>query len=414
MQVRRWIPVQRGETVRENLVEVSPGVKVWTAISGEENQVAVMLCGGGPGCADYLEPLAEMLDDSTKVIRFEQRGCGRSTEDYRCDVDTTVADVDAIRRYYNISSWIIAGHSWGANLALAYASKHPERSLALMYISGNGAQNDRLWSEEYHKNQAEFGERLAEFPYASNMEVNRLGNLSWRKFIQSPSLWADLSRLHLPALFLYGSKDIRPSWPAEQLARLLPNATWTSVEGAPHYMWLTHADETRDALREFIAGVLGQQPLVGDGPNAPVDSSTAHQTTPDTSERTGLLHHVEINVSDLERSSAFWGWLLGYLGYEPYQSWVQGRSWRRDEMYLVLVQTEQGFVEAGYHRKRTGLNHVAFHARSRHQVDELTTLLRDKGVLILYEDRHPHAGGPDHYAVFFEDPNRIKVEVVAP
>lgn len=30
-----------------------------------------------------------------------------------------------------------------------------------------------------------------------------------------------------------------------------------------------------------------------------------------------------------------------------------------------------------------------------------------------YEDRHPYAGGPDYYAVFFEDPDRMKVEIVA-
>lgn len=128
----------------------------------------------------------------------------------------------------------------------------------------------------------------------------------------------------------------------------------------------------------------------------------------------GAIHHVEINVLNLGRSSDFWGWLLGYLGYEPYQAWVEGRSWRKGETYLVLVQTEQTFLGAGYHRKRAGLNHLALHARSRQQVDELTSLLRDKGGPILYEDRHPHAGGPEHYAVFFEDPDRIKVEVVAP
>ena len=33
---------------------------------------------------------------------------------------------------------------------------------------------------------------------------------------------------------------------------------------------------------------------------------------------------------------------------------------------------------------------------------------------ILYEDKHPYAGGEDYYAVFFEDPDRIKVELVAP
>ncbi len=27
---------------------------------------------------------------------------------------------------------------------------------------------------------------------------------------------------------------------------------------------------------------------------------------------------------------------------------------------------------------------------------------------------HPYAGGDDHYAVYFEDPERIKVELVAP
>lgn len=246
-----------GENVPEHLVEVSPGVQLWTTISGEQNRTAVMLCGGGPGCADYLEPIAAMMDDAVKVIRFEPRGCGRSTEDYHCDVDKTVADLETIRRYFNLSAWIIAGHSWGANLALAYALKHPERTRGLVYISGNGAQNDRLWSEAYHRSQEQFGEQLPEFPYPSNMEVNRLGNLSWRRFIQTPCLWADLARLSMPALFLYGSEDIRPSWPAEQLANLLPRASWVCVEGAPHYLWLTHHEETRQALCQFVAEQLG-------------------------------------------------------------------------------------------------------------------------------------------------------------
>ncbi|GAA0595336.1 hypothetical protein GCM10009001_09310 [Virgibacillus siamensis] len=32
----------------------------------------------------------------------------------------------------------------------------------------------------------------------------------------------------------------------------------------------------------------------------------------------------------------------------------------------------------------------------------------------MYSDKHPFAGGEDHYAVYFEDPDRIKVELVAP
>ncbi|MBU1636116.1 VOC family protein [bacterium] len=125
-----------------------------------------------------------------------------------------------------------------------------------------------------------------------------------------------------------------------------------------------------------------------------------------------MLHHVELYVSDLAKSREFWGWLLGELGYQEYQRWDSGVSWKLGETYLVLVQTEERFLSQPYHRCRTGLNHLAFHAASREQVDELTEKLRRRGITILYEDRHPFAGGPDHYAVFFEDPDRIKVELV--
>jgi catechol 2,3-dioxygenase-like lactoylglutathione lyase family enzyme len=127
-----------------------------------------------------------------------------------------------------------------------------------------------------------------------------------------------------------------------------------------------------------------------------------------------VLHHVELYVSDLARSAEFWHWLLTELGYRPHQTWEQGRSWIFDETYLVFVQVEDRHREPAYHRCRVGLNHLAFHARSREQVDRLTSQLRGRGVKILYEDRHPHAGGREHYAVFFEDPDRIKVEIVAP
>jgi len=46
-------------------------------------------------------------------------------------------------------------------------------------------------------------------------------------------------------------------------------------------------------------------------------------------------------------------------------------------------------------------------------VDNLTKELKEKNINILYADRHPFAGGDDYYAVFFEDPDRIKIEVVA-
>jgi catechol 2,3-dioxygenase-like lactoylglutathione lyase family enzyme len=80
----------------------------------------------------------------------------------------------------------------------------------------------------------------------------------------------------------------------------------------------------------------------------------------------------------------------------------------------VFVQTEAQYLDAPYHRRRVGLTHLAFHARSREHVNAITSQLRARGVTLLYQDRHPHAGGPETYAVFFQDPDRIKVEIVAP
>lgn len=129
---------------------------------------------------------------------------------------------------------------------------------------------------------------------------------------------------------------------------------------------------------------------------------------------TGKIHHVEIYCSQLEKSSSFWGWFLNELGYKQYQMWQSGISFKLGASYIVFVQADEKHLKDGFHRCRPGLNHLAFHASSPRHVDELTSKLKDRGITILYEDKHPHAGGPDSYGVYFEDPERIKVEVMAP
>jgi hypothetical protein len=79
----------------------------------------------------------------------------------------------------------------------------------------------------------------------------------------------------------------------------------------------------------------------------------------------GSLHHVELWVPDLGRAVQQWGWLLGRLGYESFQAWPDGRSWRLGGTYLVVEQSPA--MTAGQHdRLRPGLNHLALHAGPRH------------------------------------------------
>ena len=128
-----------------------------------------------------------------------------------------------------------------------------------------------------------------------------------------------------------------------------------------------------------------------------------------------MLHHLELYVSNLQRTADFYHWLLPQLGYEPFQQWPEGFSMKHSSsFYIVFVQAQEKHLDIPYHRSRVGMNHLAFYADSRAHVDAITAQLRERNVPILYSDRHPHAGGPDHYAVFFEDPDRIKVEIVAP
>lgn len=128
-----------------------------------------------------------------------------------------------------------------------------------------------------------------------------------------------------------------------------------------------------------------------------------------------MLHHVELYVADLERSMAFWTPFMAMLGHEA-ERWSLGVNYvaGEQEAYVCLVQAPAEHLAAGYHRRRVGLNHLAFRAASRAQVDAVRDWARTAGHPLLYDERYPFATAAGYYAVFCEDPDRIKVEVVAP
>jgi catechol 2,3-dioxygenase-like lactoylglutathione lyase family enzyme len=123
-----------------------------------------------------------------------------------------------------------------------------------------------------------------------------------------------------------------------------------------------------------------------------------------------MLHHVELWVPDLPGAVGPWGWLLGELGWEHFQDWPAGRSWRHGDVYLVLEQSP-ALTGDVHDRKAPGLNHLAFTAAGRDEVDRLTADAPGHGWSLLFADRHPHAGGPDTYAAYLEDNWGYEVEI---
>ncbi|MFD7512688.1 VOC family protein [Streptomyces sp. NPDC059853] len=126
----------------------------------------------------------------------------------------------------------------------------------------------------------------------------------------------------------------------------------------------------------------------------------------------GSLHHVEIWVPSLTRATREWSRLLETLGYTLHQDWPGGKSWRLGHTYLVFEQSP-ALTGTRHDRCAPGLNHLAFHAGTRHEVDLLTGEALAAGWTLLFPDRHPHAGGPQQYAAYLENTDGFEIELIA-
>ncbi|WP_433219836.1 VOC family protein [Microtetraspora malaysiensis] len=127
---------------------------------------------------------------------------------------------------------------------------------------------------------------------------------------------------------------------------------------------------------------------------------------------TGMLHHVELWVPDLRRALVSWQWLLEVMGYTLFQEWPEGRSWRLGSAYIVLEQSP-ALTDGRHDRCRPGLNHLAFHVESQVLLDALVEQAPAHGWTLLFPERHPYAGGGQHYAAYLEDADGFEVELVA-
>jgi proline iminopeptidase len=237
--------------IERELFVVSEGARLWSIASG--SGIPLVLFNGGPGCDDYLGPVAELIADVCQVVRFEPRGCGRSVWDGRYDLDTLLLDAEAVRRAHGIERWIVAGHSNGPNVALAYAIRHPARAIGMIGISGGKVVDDRHWSETYHARLASIGEDQGGKEFHADPQVNRQESASWREYRHRPGLFRDLASLKIPCIFINAAQDIRPNWPTQQLAELIPDGKYVEIAGAAHNIWLTHSIELRTELHNAIS-----------------------------------------------------------------------------------------------------------------------------------------------------------------
>lgn len=133
--------------------------------------------------------------------------------------------------------------------------------------------------------------------------------------------------------------------------------------------------------------------------------------------QTNSLAHIEVNVSDLEKSKTFYSLILSRLNWKistVQPDFVGFKA--EDKTHLFLVKAEASFLGNRFHRKNIGLNHLAFRVQTKNTVEAFTVFLKENNIPTLYSDLpcdySKEYDMQDYYAVFFEDPDRIKLEVV--
>jgi proline iminopeptidase len=263
----------------------------------------VVLHGGPDFDHTYLLPDLDRLADSFRLIYYDQRGRGKSADRVQPEdvtIESEMGDLDAVRESFQLRSAAILGHSWGAVLALEYATRHPERVSHLVLMNPAPVSHDdflllrkqraeKMGADLDRKNAVaataayKEGDPAAVVAYyrihfaqglARPSDLEKLMAIMKRSFTRDGVLkarkiedrlvsetWsstaydlgARLGKLRTPALVIYGDHDLIPFDAAAHIARAIPGARLVTLKDCGHFSYL----ECPDAVRRELDGLFG-------------------------------------------------------------------------------------------------------------------------------------------------------------
>jgi non-heme chloroperoxidase len=232
---------------------------------------------------------AALADAGYRVITYDRRGFGRSSKVMTGnDYDTYAADLDVLLRTLDLQDAVLVGFSMGSGEVARYLGTHGSDRVAkaaflaslqpfLLRTDDNpngvpqdvfdgiqaAARGDRYaWFEtffaDFFNTDENLGTRLTEAALRANW-VTAIGSAPASAYAVVPT-WvtdfrADVDKIDVPALILHGTADrILPiDATARAFHQRLPQATYVEIDGAPHGLLLTHAEEVNNALLSFLS-----------------------------------------------------------------------------------------------------------------------------------------------------------------
>ena len=125
------------------------------------------------------------------------------------------------------------------------------------------------------------------------------------------------------------------------------------------------------------------------------------------------ISHLSLNVGDFKKSVEFYSKMMPLLGFkesilgDDYAGWMSG-----DDSFWINA-THPKYSNVKFHRKQTGINHICFRVGSKKSVEKFAKefVMANKAAILYNTPKAFPEYGKKYYAVFFEDPDRVKIEV---
>jgi len=125
-----------------------------------------------------------------------------------------------------------------------------------------------------------------------------------------------------------------------------------------------------------------------------------------------MLHHLALTASNLPKSAEFYDALLSLLGYRRTHSMPHLAVWEGPQPEILLYAAKPAQAQHHHRTYNPGFHHAAFRVDTREMVLRAGELAQRFGVHILDAPRLFPNYSPHYFAVFFEDPDGLKLEVM--
>ncbi len=120
------------------------------------------------------------------------------------------------------------------------------------------------------------------------------------------------------------------------------------------------------------------------------------------------IDHLVLSVGNFTRSKKFYDKVLGFLGFKLKYDYADMAGWSNGKTLFWIAAADAKGRKRKYRKGDVGFHHYAFELASRNDVDELGAFLEQNGMTVL--DPPGEYYGRNYYAVYFADPDGMKLE----